>query len=225
MKQEMTVTTIDDKMVAELDSAYKAINASNDADKEIHLNINNATGDIEKAYQAAGKMHAEAKKGVIPSTKATGTLDTAGTLLFAVGCPDKRTAEPDAQFTLNDGQPYSKESEAEDLEGSDAKVYDTLIKMGGNKNRVLENIKSGGKFSAAVGKRMKIVDEIGGFKNAFAPLKTGSKSRKKQSSKMDDAATINSDRKEKPSEKNHEPDQKEDSKIIQSNSPLKRKKS
>jgi hypothetical protein len=28
---------------------------------------------------------------------------------------------------------YSKESKAEDLEGSDAKVYDTLIKMGGNK--------------------------------------------------------------------------------------------
>jgi hypothetical protein len=53
MKQEMTVTTIDDKMVAELDSAYKALNASNDSDKEIHLKLNNTTGDIEKAYQAA----------------------------------------------------------------------------------------------------------------------------------------------------------------------------
>jgi hypothetical protein len=42
-------------------------------------------------------------KTIIPSTKAAGTLDTAATLLFAVGCPGNRTAEPDAQFTLNDG--------------------------------------------------------------------------------------------------------------------------
>jgi hypothetical protein len=72
---------------------------------------------------------------------------------------------------------------------------------------------------------MKIVDEIGGFKNAFAPLKTGGKGRKKQSSKMDDAATINSDQKEKSSKKNPDPDQKEESKTIQSNPPLKGKRS
>jgi hypothetical protein len=72
-----------------------------------------------------------------------------------------------------------KNLQAEDLEGSDAKIYDALIKMGGNKKRVLDNIKSGGKFSATVGKKMKIVDEIDGFKNAFAPTKTGGRGRKK----------------------------------------------
>lgn len=225
MIKEINVTSIDDKMVAELDSAYKAIHASTDAEKKIHLNLNNTTGGIEKAYQAAGIMHAEANKTIIPSTKATGTLDTAATLLFAVGCPGNRTAEPDAQFTLNDGEEYSKESEVEDLEGSDAKVYDTLIKMGGNKNRVLENIKLGGKFPAAVGKKMKIVDEIDGFKNAFAPPKSGGRGRKKTSDSKASVENADLDRKGNLTTKNSAEDQKEESKTIQSNPPLKGKRS
>jgi hypothetical protein len=49
-------------MVAELESAYKAIHASKDSENEIHLNLNNTTGDIEKAYQAAEIMHSESKQ-------------------------------------------------------------------------------------------------------------------------------------------------------------------
>jgi hypothetical protein len=225
MKQEVIVTKIDAKMIADIESAYKALHASTDAENELILNLNNASGDIEKAFQAAEIMHSELNKGIFPLTKASGTLDTAGTLLFAVGYPGMRTAKPATQFKLNEDSRYKIESKVEDLEGSDAIVYDTLCNMLANKKMVFDKIKSGGKFSATASKKMKIVDEIDSFKNVFAPLKTGGKDRKKQSSKMDDAATINSDRKEKPSEKNHEPDQKEDSKIIQSNSPLKRKKS
>ena len=225
MIKEINVTSIDDKMVAELDSAYKAIHASNGVDKEIHLNLINTTGGIEKAYQAAGIMHAEANKTIIPSTKATGTLDTAATLLFAVGCPGNRTAEPDAQFTLNDGQPYSKESITEDLEGLDAKVYNTLCSMLAIKSKVLELIKSGGKFSAAAGKKMKIVDEIDGFKNAFAPSKSGGRGRKKTSDSKASVENADLDRKGNLTTKNSVEKQKENSESIQSNSPLKGKKS
>lgn len=225
MIKEIKVNKIDDKMVAELDSAYQAIHASKDADKRIHLNLYNTTGDIEKAYQAAGIMHSEANKTIIPSTKATGIIDTAGTLLFSVGCPGKRIAEPDAQFILNDGQPYSNESEVEDLEGLDAKVYYTLSSMLANKSKVLEKIKSGGKFPAAVGKKMKIVDEINVFKNTFASPKSGGRGRKKTSDSKASVENADLDRKGKLTTKNSTEDQKENSDSIQSNTPLKGKKS
>jgi hypothetical protein len=225
MVKVINVTTIDDKMVDELESAYKSIHASTDEEKKIHLNLNKTTGDIEKAYQAAEIMHSNLNKNITPVTKASGTLDAAASLLFAVGCPGNRIAEPDAQFTLNDGGEYSKESEAEDLEGSDAKVYYALIKMGGNKNRVLDNIKSGGKFSAAVGKKMKIVDEIDGFKNAFAPTKTGGRGRKKTSDSKASVENADLDLKGNLTTKNSAEDQKENSESIQSNPPLKGKRS
>ena len=225
MKQEVTVNKIDDKMIADLESAYKAIHASKDLENEIYLNLNNATGDIEKAFQAAGIMHSEANKTITPCTKATGTLDTAASLLFAVGYPGKRFAKPDVQFTLNEGQPYTAESQAEDLEGTDALLYDAYIKMGGNKKMVLEMIKSGKNYSATIGKKMKIVDEIDGFKNIFASQKISSRSRKKPSGKMFDASEIDSDIKSKVTEMNPDQYQKKDSKTNQRKPSLRGKKS
>ena len=224
MKQEVTVNKIDDKMIADMESAYKTIHASKDLDNEIYLNLNNATGDIEKAFQAAGIMHSEANKTITPCTKATGTLDTAASLLFAVGYPGKRFAKPDVQFTLNEGQPYTVESQAEDLEGSDALLYDACIKMGGNKKMVLEMIKSGKNYSATIGKKMKIVDEIDGFKNIFASQKISSRSRKKLSGKMVDTLQLDSEINSKVTEMNPDQDQKKDLKTIQSNPSLRGKK-
>lgn len=225
MVKVIDVDIIDDKKVSEIEATYSTLRASKDLEKEIHLNMSNTKGDIENSCKVSEMMHSKQNNSIIPVTKASGALDTAGTLLFAVGYPGKRTAKPASQFTLNEDSGYTKESKSEDLEESDAIIYDTLCNMLANKKMVLEKIKSGGKFSAAIAKKMKIVDEIDGFKNAFAPIKTSGKGRKKQSGKMDDAATINSDRKEKPSEKNHDPDQKEDSKTIQSNPSLKGKRS
>ncbi|MBK6536863.1 MAG: hypothetical protein IPG09_03490 [Ignavibacteria bacterium] len=54
--------------------------------------------------------------------------------------------------------------------------------MGCTKPQVLEKMKSGEKFSAAAAKKMNLVHEISGFKNAFAPTKGISRKGRRKNS-------------------------------------------
>lgn len=54
--------------------------------------------------------------------------------------------------------------------------------MGCTRPKTLEKIKTGEKFSSTAAENMKLVHEVTGFKNAFAPIKDVTRKGKKRSS-------------------------------------------
>lgn len=180
MKKVVQVDIIDQAKVDEIKSAHADLSKSNDREKILHLDLTNTTGNTELASKAAEILHSDAS--IIPETEASGNLDTSGTVLFAAG--HDRTARPNASFILNEVGPYTPETKAEDLEGTDSEVYHLMLEMGCAKLKTLENIKSGEKFSATAAEKMKLVHEITGFKNAFASPKRISRKGKKRSSEV-----------------------------------------
>lgn len=173
----VNVDVIDDKKVDEIRSAHEDLSKSKDKDKILHLDLTNTTGNTELASKVAEILHSDVN--VIPETEASGDLDTSGTTLFAAG--HRRTAKANTRFILTEGDPYAPEIKAEDLEGIDSTVFFLMGEMGCIKPQVLEKMKTGNHFSASAAKKMKLVHEISGFKNAFAPLKGISRKGRRKS--------------------------------------------
>lgn len=178
MIKKIAIQNIDKSTLEEIQKAHTELKASSDEVKELHLNLDSATGDKEIAVQDAQILHSDAT--IIPVTHSSGEMDTAGTILASAGYVGRRTAEPKSTFVINDGEPYGEDSKPEDLEGLDYFVYDAVSKLTGRKSLVLKKMIEGGSFSSVIAKQCKIIDEITGFKSAFATQKTGSgKGRKK----------------------------------------------
>lgn len=178
MKKVIQVDKIDQAKVDEIKSAHEDLSKSKDKEKILHLDLTETTGNTELASKASETMHSDVN--VIPETEASGDLDASGTTLFAAG--HHRTAKPNTRFILNEGDPYTPETNAEDLEGIDSTVFHLMVEMGCTKPKVLEKMKSGEKFSAAAAKKMNLVHEISGFKNAFAPSKGISRKGRRKNS-------------------------------------------
>lgn len=180
MKKVVPVDIIDAKMVEKIKSAHDDLSKSQDKEKILHLDLTNTKGDIELAAEVADLLHSDIE--IFPEAEASGELDTAGTTLFAA-CP-LRSAKPNTSFIFNEGDPYTPETKAEDLEGIDSEVFLLMQQMGCTESKILEKMKSGEKFSASAAKKMKLVHEISGFKNAFAAPKGVSRKGKKKSSEI-----------------------------------------
>lgn len=171
MIKKIDVIKIDQSLLEEIEAAHTELKASSDEVKELHLNLDSGSGDREVAVQAAQVLHSDAT--IIPVTHSSGEMDTAGTILASAGYVGRRTAEPKSAFVINDGEPYGEDSKPEDLEGLDYFVYDAVSKLTGRKSLVLKKMIEGGSFSSVIAKQCKIIDEITGFKSAFATQKSG----------------------------------------------------
>ncbi len=180
MKKVVPVDIIDQAKVDEIKSAHEDLSKSKDKEKILHLDLTNTTGDAELATKAAEILHSDVN--IIPETEASGDLDTSGTALFAAG--QQRTAKPNTRFVLNEGDPYTSETKTEDLEGIDSEVFQLMQEMGCTKSMVLDKMKSGEKFSAAAAKKMKLVHEVTGFRNAFPPIKEVTRKGRKRTSEV-----------------------------------------
>lgn len=167
-------------MVDEIKSAHEDLSKSKDKEKILHLDLSNTTGDAELASKAGEILHSDVN--IIPETEASGVLDTSGTTLFAAG--HRRTARPNTRFILNEGDPYTPETKAEDLDGIDSTVFLLMVEMGCTRSKILEKMKSGESFSAAAAEKMMLVHEITGFKNAFAPIKAVTRKGRKRNTEV-----------------------------------------
>jgi len=170
MITKINVNKIDQGLFDEIKKAHSALKSSSDDLKEIHLNINSASGDKETAIQIAEILHSDIS--VVPVVIVAGDQDVAGTILTTLGLEGRRTSDPKSTFIINDGEPYGPDSKAEDLEGEDYAVYDALSRLTGKKFTIFSKMLEGGAFSAVVAKKCGIIDEITGFKSAFRPQKS-----------------------------------------------------
>lgn len=179
MKREKNVDTIDEKLVKDFESLHTELVASKDETSELHINLNSAKGEDEEAMKIVQILHSNPK--VIPITHSKGKLDRAGTIIAAAGMPGRRTADKLSYFTLNEGEPYGKDTLPEDLDSIDYAVFDVIQELTGKPKLILEKIKSGGSFLAVVAKKCNIIDEVKGFVNLF-PKKPGTTNGDKNSS-------------------------------------------
>ena len=184
MITNISVSKIDQGLYDEIKKAHTALKSSSDDSKEIHLNINSASGNKETSIQIAEILHSDAT--IIPVTNVSGNLDVAGTVLTATGFEGRRTADPKSTFIINDGEEYGKDSKPEDLDGTDYAIYDALARMTGRKFTIFKKMLEGGAFSSVVAKKCGIIDEVTGFKSAFRPQKSlKGRTRKKSGAKKE----------------------------------------
>jgi ATP-dependent protease ClpP protease subunit len=169
MIKKIDVISINQSMLEEIQAAHTELKSSKDDLKELHLNLDSASGEKEVAVEAAQILHSDTS--IKPVTNVTGDLDVSATILTAAGFEGRRTADPKSTFIINDGQPYGKDSKPADLEGLDYYVYDALAKITGRKFTIFQKMLDGGPFSSVVAKKCGIIDEITGFRSVFRPQK------------------------------------------------------
>lgn len=184
MITNISVSKIDQGLYDEIKKAHTALKSSSDDSKELHLNINSASGNKETSIQIAEILHSDAT--IIPVTNVSGNLDVAGTVLTSAGFEGRRIADPKSTFIINDGEAYGKDSKPEDLDGTDYAIYDALARITGKKFTIFKKMLEGGAFSSVVAKKCGIIDEVTGFKSAFRPQKSlKGRTRKKSVAKTE----------------------------------------
>lgn len=222
--KEINVDIIDISMFNKIKTEHKSIRTALQADSLgiLRLKLNNTTGDTQLACKISEFLHSDPE--IIPITEASGVLDVAGTLITAIGSHGRRTASPGTQFVLNDTGNYTEESNAEDLEGTDAEIYYALIKMGASKPKILEKIKSGTSFSAEAAKKIGVIDDINGMNLIFGPVKN-SPGRKKINRSESEGSIRNTemDLNKRSIANNSEPEESESADLIQNKASLKSK--
>lgn len=170
MITKIQVNTIDQSLLDKIQVAHNNLKSSSDDLKELHLNLDSASGDRETAIQIAEILHSDAS--IIPVTNVSGVLDVAATVLTSAGFEGRRTADPKSTFIINDADAYGRDSRPQDLEGIDYAIYDTMITLTGKRDTIFKRLLEGGTFSAVVAKKSGIIDGITGFKSAFRPQKS-----------------------------------------------------
>ncbi|MBS1495071.1 MAG: ATP-dependent Clp protease proteolytic subunit [Bacteroidetes bacterium] len=162
--EKIIMNTIDEALSIKTKKAKEEIENDKSSDKELLLEIQSAKGDTEIALKIAQDLHCS---NIAIRTHADGEMDTAGTILAAIGEPGHRKAKPGAKFRCTDGEPYDKDAKLDDLDSKDQAVYDALSELTGKPKKILEKILSAEEISSTSAIRCGIIDETDGFKSKY----------------------------------------------------------
>lgn len=173
------------------------LEGSNSGKQELKLKLHATSGDITFAVEIVSLAHSMTNVDIV--VEASGKIGPAGSIITAGGMLGKRTATFGTTFLLTEGDPYDDDVKASDLEDEDKTVYQTLTALTGRRKYILENIKSGKRFSTETARRCKIIDSTLQLKSKYLNPKS-SASESLHSNAGDPETSQNSE--ERPAESN-----------------------
>lgn len=138
---------------------------SSTSKQELNLKLNATKGDIQNALEIVALVHSTENVDLI--NVASGDIGPAGAILLAAGRPGTRHALFGTMFLLTEGDPYEDNVKASELEDEDKTVYHTLSALTGRRKYILENIKTGKRFSTETARRCKIIDSTLQLKSKY----------------------------------------------------------
>lgn len=162
--KKIIIKKVDEATSEEIKKVIEEIEKDDSSDKELLLDIQSAKGGPEIALKSAQDLHFS---NIAIRTHADGEMDTAGTILAAIGEPGHRKAKPGAKFRCTDGEPYDKDAKLDDLDSKDQAVYDALSELTGKPKKILEKILSAEEISSTSAIKCGIIDETDGFKSKY----------------------------------------------------------
>lgn len=169
--------------------------------QELKLKLQSTSGDITFAVEIVSLAHSMTNVDIV--VEASGKIGPAGSIITAGGMLGKRTATLGTTFLLTEGDPYLDDVKAPELEDEDKTVYQTLSALTGRRSQILENIKSGKRFSTVIARKCRIIDSSLEFKSKYLHPKS-SASESKSSNAGNPETSQNSD--ERPTESNGVPE-------------------
>jgi len=172
----------------EFTSLVNSIISSNDINKVVQMNLDNAEIDLSDAINLITFIHSTP---VDLYTKSSGTLSPGATLIAAAGKPSERKADFSTYFQLTkDGKKLGKASINQ--YGNFLIILNTLT--GGKAGRIRNKMKLDGVVSASEAMSLGLVDDVSKISNKYADLlkvkKEEAKAAKKKSKEKGSETSI-----------------------------------
>jgi hypothetical protein len=180
MYNHIIVEQLDSKKAEEIAEAVSVLSKEKGKVKQLFLMLNNTKGDFKLAIDLAKTIHAS---NVDVTVEAHGVLDSAGTILTALGKKGERYASLDTIFTpFEDNTKSVREAR---LTPKNQAVLSTLSSLRANRRRLKIIAPKAENLSAFEAKALDVIDRVDRFQSKYFDVNSvaGKSSKKKSSGK------------------------------------------